>query len=31
MTFKLPDAEELQKLAGGLNLSVDEQKAQMLL
>ena len=31
MTFKLPGAEELQRLAGGLNLSVDEQKAQMLL
>ena len=31
MTFKLPDAEELQRLANGLKLPVDEQKAQMLL
>ena len=31
MTFKLPDADELQKLATELNLSLDKQQAQVLL
>ncbi len=31
MTFKLPDAAELQGLAASLNLSLDEQQAQVLL
>ena len=31
MTFKLPDADELQKLATELNLSLDKQQVQVLL
>lgn len=31
MTFKLPDVEELKNLAAGLNLPLDEPKAQVLL